>query len=104
MVYHNHEAISIAVDGKEVLSGVVVNGKPALSSFGSVQLCSPVVMTANLVTASSTSLSPSALMKMLNSIEISCISTGSCGSTSIAVASVEGSVNNLQDPLTFVEL
>lgn len=104
LVYHNHEAISIAVDGKEVLSGVVVNGKPALSSFGSVQLCSPVVMTANLVTASSTSLSPSALMKMFNSIEISCISTGSCGSTSVAVASVEGSVNNLQDPLTFVEL
>jgi len=97
--------ISVKINDSISLAATVSIGKPVLLSVFGVGLTSPVALSENIIVGYSTQLSSRALIKLLHDVDITSVSTGLNGSTSVLVASVEGHADEaLQQPLKYIEL
>lgn len=97
----NYQALSISTKNNGIYTGILVRGKPALSSFQGVELANPVVLNKGLVYTTFSNTTEEDLLKQAAGVKLESISFAHRGNQVALIAS--GSEKPTSDSFNLLE-
>ena len=85
----NYPALSISTKNNRSYTGILVRGKPALSSIQGVELANPVILNHGLVYTTFSATTKQELVKQVAGVKLDSISFAYCGNQVALIASGE---------------